>query len=167
MPLNVRALLEPWTPSSRERAVGALGAANSIEASAELVALSRDTDPSIRAAALRLAADVAPTLGDELALASLADSVCYVRYWACEALLLHSRCDQAAGLLAALLVREPDEGVRYKAACALGYLGNRSHLPQLEAAWVVETGTIYHGTPIRETIEESIVAIQSRCPPYE
>jgi HEAT repeat protein len=162
MALSIRELLEPWTPDSHNRAVDALGAANPAEVGAELLALSRDSNPTVRPATLRLAAAVAPDLGDDLALALLADPVGFVRWTACEELLFHW-CYRAAGPLAELLVREPDPLVRNMAVCALRYLGDQSHLPQLEAALAVETGTNHEGTPIREGIARSIAAIRSRC----
>lgn len=106
-----------------------------------------------------LAARVAPDLCNDLALELLADPIAFVRWTACEQLLFNW-CYRAADSLAALLAREPDELVRNMAACALGSLGDERHLPQLEAALAVETGTDHEGSPIRDAIARSVQAIR-------
>jgi HEAT repeat protein len=133
---------------------------------AELVALSRDLVPGVRASGLQLAATVAADLGDELSLALLADPVPFVRWTACEKLFFNW-CYRAAGPLAELLVREPNELVRNMAACALGYLGDERNLPHLEAALAVETGADHEGSPVRDVIARSIEAITSGRSPVE
>src|SRR6476469_7313115 len=132
MGTGVRELLEPWVPGNLARAAEVLRAMSPAAAEEELAALARADNPSLRADAVLLAGEVAPDLGDELALCLLADPVGFVRWHACERLLFHG-CYWAAGPLARLLVREPDAPVRSVAACALGHLGDRTHLPALAA----------------------------------
>ena len=152
---GVRELLEPWVPGNYAIAEERLRAMPPDAARAELVALSRDEEPVVRASVAQLAASVAPDLGDELALALLADPVGFVRWTACEKLFFNW-CYRAADALADLLVREPDALVRNMAACALCYLGSERHLPQLEAALALETGTDHEGSPVRDVIARAI-----------
>jgi hypothetical protein len=156
---GVRELLEPWVAGNRAVAEERLRAMSADAARAELVALARDEVPNVRASGVRLAASVAPDLGDELALGLLSDPVGFVRWHACETLFFNW-CYRAADALAELLVREPEELVRNMAACALCYLGSERHLPQLEAALAVETGTDHEGSPIREVIARAIHVIR-------
>ncbi|MDY3563504.1 hypothetical protein R5W23_005116 [Gemmata sp. JC673] len=155
----VRELLEPWAPGNLAVAEGRLRVVPLDAARAELIALTRDGVPGIRASGLQLAACIAPDIGDELALALLADPVWFVRCTACEKLFFNW-CYRAADALAELLIREPHELVRNMAACALCYLGTERHLPQLESALAVETGTDHEGTPIQTVIARAIHVIR-------
>jgi len=161
---GVRELLEPWVAGNHAVAEERLRAIRPAAARAELIALARDEVPSVRASGVRLAASVTPELGDELALGLLADPVGFVRWHACEALLFNW-CYRAADALAGLLEREPEAKVRNMAACALCYLGSERHLPQLEAALAVETGTDHEGRPIRDVIARAIHVIRFGRPP--
>ena len=160
---DIRVLLETWTPGCVWRAEVKLRTLPLAAINAELVALAQDENPNVRAGGLQLAGEVAPEVADDLAVALITDPVGFVRWAACERVLLR-RCYRAADRLAQLLIREENELVRNMAAGALGSVGDRKHLPALQMALAVETGVDHEGSPIRNRIILAIETIETRCP---
>ncbi|MDY3557154.1 HEAT repeat domain-containing protein [Gemmata sp. JC717] len=130
----------------------------------ELLALSRDSDPSVRAWAVLIAGELLPNQIERLAKPLLDDPVPSIRWHACE--LLHfNYCYSSSGKILLILLNDDDPVVRSRAAWALGDLGGLELIPQMSQAAESDTGVNHVDMPIREVILESIEQIRQRCNP--
>lgn len=119
----------------RKTAAYALGKFSKTERNAALIAALKDKDPEVRGAAAVSLGDHAAASAIAPLAASLQDKSPFVRAHAGRALGVNgTAATQAVPALIKLLASDEDGDVKRQAAAALGLIGDRSALPELQRA---------------------------------
>jgi HEAT repeat protein len=133
-----------------------------VHAAAVVLSLLRDENPKVRSTAITVGYELQIEGLEDQLLAMLSDPQGYVRGNACE--VLHfMRSHRACDTLVRLLATDPDPLVRYRAAVALGSLGAPEHVSAMSAAANKETEVDHEGTPIADSIRDSIQLISEKA----
>ncbi len=135
VPVIAARLAQDKNPFVRKAAAYALGKFGRTEATAALVAALKDKDTEVRGAAAVALGEYADAAAIAPLTAALEDKSEFVRAQAARALGVNGRAAAAVvPILIKLLASDKDPNVKRHAATALGQIGERAALPELERA---------------------------------